>query len=66
VKNKTDKQKSTLIKDAIALFLITLVSGLALSFVYEVTKAPIEKQQEDKKFRANQEVFTEATSFSPD
>lgn len=58
--------KSTLIKDAIALFLITLISGLALSFIYEITKSPIAEQQELKKLKANQSVFAEATSFEPD
>lgn len=61
-----NKKKSTLIKDAIALFVITLVSGLALSYVYEITKAPIEQQQEDKKLKANQAVNEEAVSFTED
>jgi electron transport complex protein RnfG len=60
------KNKSTLIKDAIMLFLITLVSGLALSYVYEITKAPIAEQQELKKQKANQAVFTDASSFETD
>ncbi|MDD3173004.1 MAG: FMN-binding protein [Herbinix sp.] len=64
--NKNEKKKSTLIRDAIALFLITLVSGLALSYVYEITKAPIEQQQIVKKQKANQAVFTDATSFTED
>jgi len=63
LKNKT---KSTLIIDAIALFLITLVSGLALSYVYEITKTPIGEQQEAKKQKANQAVFTSASSFELD
>lgn len=65
MKNK-EKSKSTLIKDAIALFLITLVSGLALSYVYEITKAPIAQQEIAKKQKANQAVFTEAVSFQAD
>jgi electron transport complex protein RnfG len=66
VKNKTTKLKSTLIKDAMALFLITLVSGLALSYVYEITKAPIEQQHIEKKLKANQAVFVEADTFTLD
>jgi electron transport complex protein RnfG len=66
VKNKTTKSKSTLLKDAIALFLITLVSGLALSYVYEITKAPIEQQHIEKKLKANQAVFVEADTFTED
>lgn len=57
------KAKSTLIIDALALFLITLVSGLALSYVYEITKSPIADQQEAKRQRANQAVFTSASTF---
>jgi electron transport complex protein RnfG len=66
VKNKTTKTKSTLLRDAIALFLITLVSGLALSYVYEITKTPIEQQHIEKKLKANQSVFVDADSFQAD
>ncbi|MDF2944176.1 MAG: hypothetical protein K0S01_3034 [Herbinix sp.] len=66
MKNKTTKTKSTLLRDAIALFLITLVSGLALSYVYEITKTPIEQQHIEKKLKANQSVFVDADSFQAD
>ncbi len=66
MKNKAEKSKSTLIKDAMALFLITLISGLALSFVYEITKAPIEQQNVVKKQNADKAVFSEASSFAED
>lgn len=66
MKNKTTKSKSTLLKDAIALFLITLVSGLALSYVYEITKAPIEQQHIEKKLKANKAVFVDADAFTED
>jgi electron transport complex protein RnfG len=66
VKNKTTKSKSTLLRDALALFLITLVSGLALSYVYEITKAPIEQQHIEKKLKANQAVFVDADTFTID
>ena len=39
-----------MMKDAMILFLITLISGAALGLVYEVTKEPI-AQQEQKKTR---------------
>ena len=65
MKNK-EKLKSTLMKDAFLLFLITLISGLALSYVYEITKAPIEQQQAEKKIKANQAVFIEASAFEID
>lgn len=61
-----EKTKSTLIRDAIALFLITMISGLALSYVYEITKAPITDQKVEKKIKANQVVFVDASSFEED
>lgn len=61
-----NKSKSTLIKDAIALFLITLISGLALSYIFEITKAPIADQQVIKKEKANKAVFEDAGSFEAD
>jgi len=61
-----EKNKSTILRDALALFLITLVSGLALSYVYEVTKTPIEQQAIIKQEKANKAVFAEAASFETD
>ncbi len=66
MKNKKSLIKSELIRDAIALFLITLVSGLGLSYVYEITKEPIAVQAVQKTLEANQEVFAEAASFEED
>lgn len=64
VENNSAKKKSTLLRDAIALFLITLFSGLALSVVYEITKGPIKQRQDEKNFEAYSKVFTEAASIS--
>jgi Na+-translocating ferredoxin:NAD+ oxidoreductase subunit G len=66
VKNKKHFIKSELIRDAIALFLITLMSGLGLSYVYEITKEPIAVQAVQKTVEANKEVFAEASSFEED
>ncbi len=66
MKNKKHLIRSELIRDAIALFLITLVSGLALSYVYEITKEPITAQAVQKTLEANQEVFVQASSFEED
>ncbi len=66
MKNKKPLIRSELIRDAIALFLITLVSGLGLSYVYEITKEPIAAQAVQKTLEANQEVFVEASSFEED
>lgn len=67
MENKKEKKKSsTIIKDAIALFLITLISGLALSYVFEITKLPIEEQQAQKKIEAFKAVYSDADSFIVD
>lgn len=42
---------------------ITLVSGLLLGMVYEVTKDPIKKQEEEQKIEACQKVFEDAETF---
>lgn len=60
------ENKSTLLKDAFALFVITLVSGLVLSLVYVVTKEPIEVQAEARKMRAYQSIYAEAEEFIED
>lgn len=64
MKNKKDK-KGSILKDAMALFIVTLISALALSFVYEITKAPIEEQNEIKKQKAYQAVYQD-TVVKPD
>lgn len=51
-----------IVKNAIILTLITLVSGIGLGFVYEITKEPIAQAQDAAKKEAWQEVFPEASS----
>lgn len=63
---KDNKKKPNILKDALSLFLITLISGLALSFVYELTKAPIEKQAMAKKMEAYQVVYPQADTIVED
>ncbi len=58
------KRKEHLIKNALILFAITLVAGLALSFVYSLTKEPIAKAADDAKQKAYQEVYP-GVSFEP-
>lgn len=60
------KNKSTLIKDAIILFVITLIAGSALGYSYGITKGPIEKAEEDAKQQAYQSVYKDAEQFSND
>ncbi len=55
-----------IIKDAAMLTIITLVAGLLLGFVYEVTKTPIAKQKEITKQEAFKTVFADAQKFIED
>lgn len=52
-----------IIKDALILFVITLVAGCLLAVVNELTKAPIEKTNTDKRQEACKAVFEAAASF---
>ena len=54
---------SKIIKNALALTAITVVIGLLLGVVYEVTKEPIAPQQLKAKEEACVEVFPDADSF---
>ena len=53
-----------LVKDALVLTCITVIAGFALGLVYEITKAPIAKAQEEALQKAYQTVFADASSFS--
>lgn len=52
-----------LLKDALVLFLITLVAGLSLGFVYELTKEAREEQAVKKQNEAYKAVFKDAEGF---
>ena len=52
-----------MLKDAFVLLLITLIAGLALGFVYNLTKEPIRIQQEKAIQKACQAVFAQAEKF---
>ena len=52
-----------ILKNTLALFSITLVAGLLLGLVYEVTKEPIKEQRQKTKEKAFQAVFEEADHF---
>lgn len=54
-----------LVKDALVLTCITVVAGFALGLVYEITKAPIAKAQEDALNKAYQTVFSTAEAYEP-
>lgn len=50
-----------IVKNAIILTVITLVAGIGLGFVYEITKEPIAQAQDAAKKEAWQQVFPEAS-----
>lgn len=51
------------IKNTISLMLITLIAGLLLGAVYEITKEPIAKENQRAKEEAYKAVFADADSF---
>ena len=55
--------KGKLVKDALILTIITLVSGLGLGFVYEITKEPIRVAKEAALIRSYKAVFEDAEGF---
>lgn len=57
----TDMKK--MIKDAAILFAITVIAGLILGFVYQITKEPIAIAEEKAANEAYKEVFPQAESF---
>ena len=64
-KNET-KTKNSIIKDALVLFVITIVSGLALGVAYEITQPVIQERNLEAKRLAYQSVYEDAQSFVPD
>jgi electron transport complex protein RnfG len=52
-----------MIKNALILFAITLVAGVLLGIVYQVTKEPIAYQNKLAQDKANQSVFAAASTF---
>lgn len=57
------KDLNVMLKEAVILFAITLISGLILGFAYELTKEPIRLQQEKAIQEACAAVFETADSF---
>ena len=57
------KDMKSMLKDAAILLAITLIAGLILGVVYQVTKEPIAVQEAKAKQEACQEVFTDAVGF---
>ena len=55
-----------ILRDTIKITLITLISGILLGFVFQITKDPIAQAQEDAKQNAYKKVFSQAASFEED
>ena len=53
----------SMMKDAAILFAITLIAGLILGGVYQITKDPIARQEALALENACREVFAQASSF---
>lgn len=64
--NNKPKVKETIFKDAMVLFVITLVAGFALGIVYDITQPVIEERALLQKKEAYQAVFTDAEVFAND
>lgn len=64
--NSENKQANTLIHDAVALFIITLVAGVLLGAVYMITKDPIAKAEEEATNKAYAAVYKDAEFASDD
>ena len=70
--------KNTIVKDTLTLLAITLICGLLLGFVYDMTKDPIAAQSEkakqeayaavypDGEFTSEEALNTALESFAPD
>lgn len=58
-----NKDIKSMLKDTVILLIITLISGLALGFVYDLTKEPIRIQNEKAVQKACQAVFAQAEKF---
>lgn len=65
---KQEVKKNTdiggMFRDTVILLVITLVAGLLLGLVYQVTKEPIAVQKDKAKQEACKAVFADAASFS--
>ncbi|MBO5552041.1 MAG: FMN-binding protein [Lachnospiraceae bacterium] len=57
------KKESSAIKDILIVTCITVVAGMLLGFVYNITKEPIARGQAEARIASQQEVFAEAERF---
>lgn len=64
METKKSSDVGGMFKDAGILLVITVVAGLLLGLVYQITKEPIAIQQEKAKKEACKEVFADASGFT--
>lgn len=62
-RNKKKSDIPGVLHDTGILLIITLVAGLLLGLVYQITKEPIAVQKENAKQKAYREVFADADTF---
>ncbi len=60
------QKNNSMIKDALILFVITIISGLCLGLVYQITLIPIKNAEQKAKQEAYKKVFTAAAAFEED
>ena len=58
-------KKNPMLRNTIILTVITLVAGLLLGFVHEITAGPIAQQEAETLAAAQRKVFADASSFEP-
>ena len=63
IKNESSAEIRNMLHDTWILFAITLIAGIILGFVYQITKEPIAIQEEKAKNEACKEVFADAETF---
>jgi electron transport complex protein RnfG len=60
------EKKSSIIKDALILFIITIIAGVSLGFVYELTLPVIKEQELKKQTEAYGVIYPDAAEFAED
>jgi electron transport complex protein RnfG len=60
------EKKSSIIKDALILFIITIIAGVSLGFVYELTLPVIQEQELKKQTEAYGAIYPDAAEFAAD
>lgn len=61
--SKIKRKGDSMLRDTLAIFLITVVAGALLGGVYKLTKNPIEKATQDAKNKSYQLVMADAKTF---